>query len=121
SVALTVAATTRMGGATPALVIPWTRAAATVLTVVPAAFLFAALMVAVGALGELPLAGATLVAPGMNLTLLARDLMVAAATPGHAAVVLASTLAYGALALGLAARLYDSERFLASSDGQQLP
>ena len=145
SMSLTVAEGARLAGAGQTLTIPWTRAAATLLTVIPAAFLFGAVMVAIGAmarsfkeaqnlltpvyflcftpslianLADFRLAGIALVVPGTNLTLLARDLMLGEATPGHAVVVLASTLLYGALALAFAARLYDSERLLAATDGE---
>ena len=67
-------------------------------------------------MADFRLDGITLVVPGTNLTLLARDLMLGDATVGHTLVVLASTLLYGALALGFAARLYDSERLLAATD-----
>ena len=55
--------------------------------------------------------------PGVNVTLLARDLILGKATLGASLAVVASTLAFGALALSLAARLYDSERLLAADEG----
>ncbi len=143
SMSLTVAEGARLAGGAQALSIPWTRAAATLLTVVPAAFLFGAVMVALGAMArgfkeaqtlltpvyllcftpsliatvaDFRLAGLTLLVPGTNLTLLARDLMLAQATVPNAIIVLGSTLLYGALALSFAARLYDSERLLAATD-----
>jgi sodium transport system permease protein len=143
SMSVTVAEGARLAAGTSTLTIPWTRAAATVLTVIPAAFLFASVMVAIGALArgfkeaqtlltpvyllcltpallatiaDFPLTGIVLVVPGTNLTLLARDLMLAHATIPQALVVLGSTLVYGALALWFAVRLYDSERLLAASD-----
>jgi sodium transport system permease protein len=143
SMSLTVAEGARLAAGTSTLTIPWTRAAATVLTVIPAAFLFAAVMVAIGALArgfkeaqtlltpvyllcltpaliatiaDFRLSGIVLLVPGTNLTLLARDLMLAQATFVHALIVLGSTLVYGALALWFAVRLYDSERLLAASD-----
>jgi sodium transport system permease protein len=144
SMSLTVAEAARLaGGGSQALTIPWARAAATLLTVVPAAFLFAAVMVAIGAMArgfkeaqslltpvyllcftpsliatvaDFQLGGLTLLVPGTNLTLLARDLMLGQATIGHAVVVVGSTLLFGAMALSFAARLYDSERLLSAPD-----
>jgi sodium transport system permease protein len=132
-----------VGGAAP-VTIPWTRAASTLIVVVPAAFLFASVMVAIGAmarsfkeaqtlltpvyflcftpslvagLGDWDLSGPMAVVPGVNVTLLARDLVLGNATLGLTLVVVVSTLAFGALALTLAARLYDSERLLAADEG----
>jgi sodium transport system permease protein len=48
----------------------------------------------------------------MNVTLLARELLVGKAHLGGIVLVLGSTALYGCLALAFAARLYDSERFL---------
>jgi len=134
----------RLVGAAAPVTIPWTRAASTLIVVVPAAFMFASVMVAIGAmarsfkeaqtlltpvyflcftpsliagLGDWDLSGAVAVVPGVNVTLLARDLILGTATPGLTLVVVASTLAFGALALALAARLYDSERLLAADEG----
>jgi len=145
SMSVTVAEGAKLAGDGQALSIPWMRAGATLLTVIPAAFLFGAVMVAIGAMArgfkeaqtlltpvyllcftpslvasiaELKLSGLTLIIPGTNLTLLARDLMVGQATPLGAAAVLGSTLLYGGLALSFAAHLYDSERLLASTDGE---
>ena len=144
SMSLTVAETAKLaGGATAGLTIPWTRALATLLVVAPAAFLFGSVMVAIGAMargfkeaqsllmpvyllcltpslatsaGDFPLSGVTMLIPGTNLTLLARDLMLGDARLLPAAVTLISTLAFGAGALAFAARLYDSERLLTSTD-----
>lgn len=148
SMALTVAQGAKLAAGAagdPGLVIPWTRAAATVITVIPAALLFGAVMVAVGALarsfkeaqnlltpvyllslmptlvatlGDSSLAGATLFIPGVNLTLLARELLMGRAQLGAVLAVLVSTIALAGLALALAARLYDSERLLASTDSE---
>lgn len=144
SMSLTMIEGVRLVGATAPVAIPWTRAASTLLVVIPAAFLFASVMVAIGAmarsfkeaqtlltpvyflcftpsliagLGDYDLGGAAALAPGVNVTLLARDLILGKATPLLTLVVVASTLAYGALALTLAARLYDSERLLAADEG----
>ena len=57
-----------------------------------------------------------LVFPGVNVTLLARDLVLGQATTIAIVVVFATTLGYGAAALALAARLYDSERLLGADD-----
>lgn len=147
SMSLTVAEGARMAGGGHALAIPWTRALATLLTVIPAAFLWGAVMVAVGALarsfkeaqnlltpvyflcftpalvaglGDFPLGGVALLVPGTNLTLLARDLMLGEATLAHVVLVTLVTGAFGSLALGFAARMYDSERLLASPDSGQV-
>ncbi len=145
SMSLTVAEGAKLAGDGQALTIPWVRAAATLLTVIPAAFLFGAVMVAIGAMArgfkeaqtlltpvyllcftpsmiasiaDLRLSVSTALVPGTNLTLLARDLMLDRAAWGSGALVLGSTLLYGALALSFAARLYDSERLLASTDAE---
>ena len=144
SMSLTMIEGVRLVGAAASVTIPWTRAASMLIVVVPAAFLFASVMVAIGAmarsfkeaqtlltpvyflcftpslvagLGDWDLSGGAAVAPGVNVTLLARDLLLGKATAGLTLVVVASTLGYGALALALAARLYDSERLLAADEG----
>lgn len=143
SMSLTVAEGAKLAAGTPILAIPWTRAAATLLIVVPAAFLFGSVMVAMGAMArsfkeaqtllmpvyllcftpslvagmaDFKLTGLTMLVPGTNLTLLARDLMLGEAGLLPAVIVLASTIGFGAVALAFAARLYDSERLLASTD-----
>jgi sodium transport system permease protein len=125
------------------LPVPWSRAAATGLVVVPTAFMLAALFVAVGslargfkeaqnllvpvyflffapamlgALSDLPLTGGLALVPGLNVSLLARDIAVGKAGVGMTLVVLGATIACGAVALLAAARLYVSERFLAADD-----
>ncbi|HEX2659998.1 MAG TPA: ABC transporter permease subunit/CPBP intramembrane protease [Polyangia bacterium] len=147
SMSLTVAETSKLAAGGATFSIPWSHALATMLIVVPAAFLFASVMVAIGAMArsfkeaqtllmpvyllcfapslvasmaEFPLAGVVLLIPGTNLTLLARELMTGTAHLLPALVVLASTVGFGALALMLAARLYDSERLLASTDGETM-
>jgi sodium transport system permease protein len=124
--------------------IPWGRAAMMLIALVPAAFLFASIMVAIGAMARsykeaqtlltpvyvlcfIPamvatsagwkLAGPAALVPGVNVTLLSRDLILGDATVGLTLVIVASTLAWCALALSLAARLYDSERLLTADDG----
>ena len=69
-------------------------------------------------LGDFRLSGVTALIPGVGVTLLARDLVLARASAGLAVAVLASTALYGAAALLLASRLYDSERLFASDDGR---
>jgi sodium transport system permease protein len=130
-----------------AATIPWTRAGATLLMVIPSAFLFASVMIAVGAmargfkeaqnlltpvyflcftpsliasLGDYQLHGAVALIPAVNVTLLARDLVLGQAHIASAATVIVATLFYGWLALTLAARLYDSERLL-YADETRLP
>jgi sodium transport system permease protein len=144
SMSLTMIEGVRLVGATTPVAIPWTRALSTLIVVIPASFLFASVMVAIGAmarsfkeaqtlltpvyflcftpsliagLGDWELGGITAVAPGINVTLLARDLVLGTAKVGLTLLVVASTLACGALALSLAARLYDSERLLAADEG----
>jgi len=137
SMSLTVLEGTHLiaGGAkTP---IPWLRAAAAFAVIPPTAFLFASVMVAIGALarsfkeaqtlltpvyflcmapaltaglGDFQLGGVTAWIPGVGVTLLARDLILGHASLGVTLAVLVSTALYGAAALALAARLYDSER-----------
>jgi sodium transport system permease protein len=144
SMSLTMIEGIRLVGATTPVAIPWLRAASTLIVVLPAAFLFASVMVAIGAmarsfkeaqtlltpvyflcftpslvagLGDWDLGGAVALVPGVNVTLLARDLILGKATLGVTLLVVASTLGCGALALSLAARLYDSERLLAADEG----
>jgi len=143
SMSITVLEGARLVTSRAAMALPWARAASVLAVVPPAAFLFASVMVAVGtiarsfkeaqtlltpiyflcmapsltaALGDFQLRGAALLIPGVNVTLLARDLVVGQARPGATVVVFASTLAYGAAALALAARLYDSERLLGADE-----
>jgi sodium transport system permease protein len=145
SMSLTVLEGTHLiaGGAKAA--IPWGRAAAAFAVIPPTAFLFASVMVAIGALarsfkeaqtlltpvyflcmapamtaglGDFQLRGVTAWIPGVGVTLLARDLIVGRASLGVTLAVLCSTALYGAAALALAARLYDSERlFFADEAG----
>jgi sodium transport system permease protein len=123
--------------------IPWLRAAAAFAVVPPTAFLFASVMVAIGALarsfkeaqtlltpvyflcmapaltaglGDFQLGGVTAWIPGVGVTLLARDLILGHASLGVALAVLCSTALYGMAALALAARLYDSERLFFSDE-----
>jgi len=137
SMSLTVLEGTRLVAGSEKLAIPWVRAAAAFAVVPPTAFLFASVMVAIGALarsykeaqtlltpvyflcmapaltaglGDFPLTGVTAFVPGVGVTLLARDLILGRASIALTLAVLASTALYGAAALALAARLYDSER-----------
>jgi sodium transport system permease protein len=61
-------------------------------------------------LGDFQLDGVTAFIPGVSVTLLARDLILGRASLAMALAVLTSTALYGAAALALAARLYESER-----------
>jgi sodium transport system permease protein len=124
--------------------IPWGRSLLMLVALVPAAFLFASAMVAIGAMARsykeaqtlltpvyvlcfVPamvatvanwkLAGPAALVPGVNVTLLARDLILGDATPLVALVIIGTTFAWCAFALSLAARLYDSERLLTADDG----
>ena len=60
--------------------------------------------------------GIALVVPGVNVTLLARAIIVGGARALPALIVIVSTLVYGGLAMSVAARLYDSERLLYADD-----
>jgi sodium transport system permease protein len=137
SMSLTVLEGTRLLATEAKMSIPWLHAAAAFAVIPPTAFLFASIMVAIGALarsykeaqtlltpvyflcmapaltaglGDFRLSGVTAFIPGVGVTLLARDLILGRVTLGMALAVLASTALYGAAALALAARLYDSER-----------
>jgi sodium transport system permease protein len=129
-------------GAAPSL--PWANAGAAALLVIPpAAFLFASVMVAIGALarsfkeaqtlltpvyfmcmapallsalGDFELRGVAPFIPGVGVTLLARDVIAGHASVGAIVAVFASSVGYGAAALALACRLYDSERLLGADD-----
>jgi ABC-type Na+ efflux pump permease subunit/membrane protease YdiL (CAAX protease family) len=143
SMSLTVLAGAQLAVSAPPLSLPWLHVAAAFAVVPPAAFLFASVMVAIGALarsfkeaqtlltpvyflcmapsllaalGDFELAGVAAVVPGVGVTLLARDLIVGHASWPAALAVLASTIAYGLAALVLAARLYDSERLLGGDE-----
>jgi sodium transport system permease protein len=139
SMSLTLIHAVQLADAKAPLLIPWNRAAAATLVLAPSAFLFGALFVAIGSVargfkeaqsflmpvyflciapaliggvGEYRLAGAAALVPAMNITLLARELLLGTARLGPALLALGSTALYGGLALAFAARVYDSERFL---------
>jgi sodium transport system permease protein len=127
------------------LSLPWASAGAAALLVIPpAAFLFASVMVAIGALarsfkeaqtlltpvyflcmapsllaalGDFELRGVAPFIPGIGVTLLARDLISGHASIAAIAAVFVSSVGYGAAALALACRLYDSERLLGADEG----
>jgi sodium transport system permease protein len=126
--------------------IPWGHALLSSLVIFPAALLFAAAFVALGAtartfkeaqtlllpvyfltvapamagaIGEYQLAGNVAWIPGMNITLLARDLLVGRATWSGGLAALASTLILSTVALAAAARIYDSERLVAPTPRRQ--
>jgi sodium transport system permease protein len=139
SMAVTLIHAIRLADAHAVIPVPWSRAAASTLVLAPASFLFGALFVAIGStargfkeaqsllmpayfvciapsliggIGEYQLGGAAALVPAMNVTLLARELLVGTARLGPSLVVLGSTALYGCLALAFAARIYDSERFV---------
>jgi sodium transport system permease protein len=143
SMSLTVLEGARLVATEAKLAIPWRQAAAAFAVVPPTAFLFASVMVAVGALarsfkeaqtlltpvyflcmapaltaglGDFRLDRVTAWIPGVGVTLLARDLVLGQAGLGLTLAVLASTVFYGAAALALATRLYDSERLFFSDE-----
>src|SRR5262245_59599498 len=131
-------------GSGAAFSLPWTSATAAALLVIPpAAFLFASVMVAVGALarsfkeaqtlltpvyflcmapsllaalGDFELTAGVAFIPGIGVTLLARDVIAGHASLGATLAVFASSVAYGAAALAVACRLYDSERLVGADD-----
>lgn len=139
SMSLTLIHAIQLADAQAPMLIPWSRAAAATLVLAPSAFLFGALFVAIGSIargfkeaqsflmpvyflciapaliggvGEYRLAGAAALVPAMNVTLLARELLLGTARLGPTLLALGSTVFYGCLALAFAARVYDSERFL---------
>ena len=143
SMSLTVLGGARLALDAPPLSLPWLNVAAALAVVPPAAFLFASVMVAIGALarsfkeaqtlltpvyflcmapsllaalGDFDLSGGAAFIPGVGVTLLARDLIVGHASLLGTLAVLVSTTIYGTAALVMAARLYDSERLLGSDD-----
>ena len=144
SMSITVLEGAKLAGAGAGVSLPWVNAATAALLVIPAAaFLFASVMVALGALarsfkeaqtlltpvyflcmapsllaalGDFELGGVAAFIPGIGVTLLARDMIAGHASVAVTLAVLASSAAYGAAALALACRLYDSERLLGSDD-----
>jgi sodium transport system permease protein len=119
--------------------VPWGNALLSSLVIFPSALLFAAAFVALGAtartfkeaqtlllpvyfltiapamagaIGEYRLAGLAAWIPGMNVTLLARDLLVGRATWSGGLATMVSTVLLATLALAAAARIYDSERLV---------
>jgi sodium transport system permease protein len=139
SMAVTLMQIMRLAAHHLVLDVPWGHALAASLVIVPSALLFASAFVALGALartfkeaqtlllpvyfltlapalagavGEYRLAGVAAVVPGMNVTLLARDLLVGRATGTGIVLTLASTLLLSAVALYAAAHIYDSERLV---------
>jgi len=139
SMSVTLIQVMRLADPGSVLPVPWTRAAAAALVVFPSAFLFASVFVAVGAvargfkeaqhlltpvyflsiapavagaIGEYRLVGLAAFVPCMNVTLLARELLLGHVPWSGALATLASTLACGCAALAVAARIYSSERFV---------
>jgi sodium transport system permease protein len=146
SMAITLAQILRLAAQNVVVDIPWGHALLSSLVIFPAALLFAAAFVALGAtartfkeaqtlllpvyfltvapamagaIGEYRLAGMVAWIPGMNITLLARDLLVGRATWSGGLGTLASTLLLSAAALTAAARIYDSERLVAPTPRRQ--
>ena len=146
SMAITLMQILRLAAQNVVLDIPWGHALLSSLVIFPAALLFAAAFVALGAtartfkeaqtlllpvyfltvapamagaIGEYPLAGIIAWIPGMNITLLARDLLVGRATWSGGLATLASTLILSTVALAAAARIYDSERLVAPTPRHQ--
>jgi sodium transport system permease protein len=148
SMAITLMQILRLASQAIVLDVPWGHALLSSLVIFPTALLFAAVFVAigatartlkeaqtlllpvyfltlapamVGAIGEYTLTGIVAWIPGMNVTLLARDLLVGRATLAGGLATLASTLLLSAVALAGAARIYDSERLVAPSPRRQNP
>jgi sodium transport system permease protein len=146
SMAVTLMQILRLAAQNIVLDIPWGHALLSSLVIFPAALLFAAAFVALGAtarsfkeaqtlllpvyfltvapamagaIGEYQLAGIVAWIPGMNITLLARDLLVGRATWSGGLATIASTLLLSAAALAAAARVYDSERLVAPPPRRQ--
>jgi sodium transport system permease protein len=139
SMSVTLIQVMHLADAGSTLPVPWTRAAAAAGVVLPSAFLFASVFVAVGAIargfkeaqhfltpvyflsiapavaaaiGEYRLAGLAAFVPCMNVTLLARELLLGHIPWAGALATLASTLACGCAALAVAAHIYSTERFV---------
>jgi sodium transport system permease protein len=142
SMAITLLQILRLTSESLALDLPWGHALLSALVILPASLLCASAFVALGAtartfkeaqtlllpvyfltvapamagaIGEYRLSGIAAWVPGMNLTLLARDLLVGRATWSGTAVALLATIAFSAVALLAAARVYASERLVAPS------
>ena len=148
SMAVTLMQVLRLSSQSVLFEVPWGHALASSLVIFPAALLFAAVFVALGAtartfkeaqtlllpayfltvapamagaIGEYHLAGIAAWIPGMNVTLLARDLMVGRVPWSGAVAALVSTLIFAAAALAIAARIYDSERFMVPAPRRDRP
>jgi len=127
--------------------VPWHRAAAAAAVIPLPALFFSALMVAVAAtarsfkeaqnlltpiyflfliptsiaaLGAFELTPGLALIPGLNMTLLARDLTLARVSGLNILLVVTSTLAYVAAALWYAARLFDPERLLSKPSKEKV-
>jgi sodium transport system permease protein len=139
SMAVTLLQIVRLSSQNLALGVPWGHALASSLVILPTSLLCASAFVALGAtartfkeaqtvllpvyfltaapamagaIGEYRLGGIVAWIPGMNLTLLARDLLVGRATFSGLSATLLATGIYSALALVAAARLFTSERLV---------
>lgn len=139
SMAVTMLQILRLTSEVVVLDVPWAHALASSLVILPAALLCASTFVALGAtarsfkeaqtvmlpvyfltvapamaaaIGEYRLTGIVALIPGMNLTLLARDLLVGRATWSGTLTTLFATGLFSALAMAAAARVYASERLV---------
>ena len=139
SMAVTLLQILRLTSQALVLDVPWGHALASSLVILPASLLFASAFVALGAtartfkeaqtvmlpvyfltvapamagaIGDYRLAGIAAWVPGMNLTLLARDLLVGRASLSGTLAVLLATAVFSAVALMAAARVYASERLV---------
>jgi len=146
SMAITLMQILRLAAQNVVVEIPWGHALLSSLVIFPAALLFAAAFVALGAtartfkeaqtlllpvyfltlapamagaIGNYSLTGIVAWIPGMNVTLLARDLLVGRVTLAGGLATLAATLLLSAVALVSAARIYDSERLVAPAPRRQ--
>ncbi len=139
SMAITLLQILRLASETVVLDVPWGQALLSSLVILPTSILCASAFVALGAtartfkeaqtvmlpvyfltvapamagsIGDYRLTGIATWVPGMNLTLLARDLLVGRATWAGIASTLLATAAFSAIALVAAARVYASERLV---------
>jgi sodium transport system permease protein len=139
SMAITLLQILRLTSEAMVLDVPWGQALLSSLVILPTSLLCASAFVALGAtartlkeaqtvmlpvyfltvapamagsIGDYRLAGITTWVPGMNLTLLARDLLVGRATWSGIVSTLLATAVFSAVALIAAARLYASERLV---------
>jgi sodium transport system permease protein len=142
SMAVTLLQILRLTSQAIVLDVPWGHALLSSLVILPTSLLCASAFVALGAtartfkeaqtvmlpvyfltvapamagsIGDYPLVGILAWVPGMNLTLLARDLLVGRATWSGGLAALLATAIFSAIALVAAARVYASERLVIPS------